>query len=116
MFVLKKDHEYDWPVTIQVPIDGGKFDARQITVRFRVMPADDVDKMLGGESLLPPSAEQVKAFLRGVIVGWSEVAVEGGGEAPFNDETLGQLIDLPFARNALFAAYGESVRGRLEKN
>ncbi len=118
MFKLVENYEYEWPVIVQVPVDGGKHEALEFTARFLAIESDRAEELLKSPTLLAgPSAGQIKEFLREAIVGWGEdVADKDGASINFSDKAREKLIQIPYVRNALFEAYGESVRGRSEKN
>lgn len=40
---LKRVRTYTWPAYVGVPIDGGKYDEVEITVRFRAMPQSELE-------------------------------------------------------------------------
>lgn len=117
MFEFKEEHEYDWPVVVEMPVDGGKHEKREFTARFRVVPTDEAEEVLGGQGVaMLPDREQVEDFLRRVLVGWRDVSAEGSGDLPFSDENLARMIRVPYVRRALYEAYGQSIAGRREKN
>jgi hypothetical protein len=108
-----------WPVSIEVPADDGAVQVDKVKISFQILEAEVAN------GLLYPSRDQVLsamvdgldadttvAFLSRVIVGWHEPDFGQG----FSPEGLTRLLAYPFARNALFKAYGEAAQGRRAKN
>jgi hypothetical protein len=109
----------DWPVTIEAPADGGGLDSETVTLRFEIVPAAEAEALLAPEAgdlarsvMAGVDPDTTVRFLTRVIVGWSEVEVG----ASFSPEALGRLLRFPFARNAIFRAYGQAAQGRRAKN
>jgi hypothetical protein len=101
---LASEIEADWPVTVGVPLDGGKADEQTFTVRFRLVGEQELLDF--GEGL-----DQSKAALRRVIVGLGRS--EGKELTP---ELLEQLLAAPYVRVALNKAYGQFALGMPAKN
>ena len=120
MFTVSKTYEYDWPVIVEVPTDGGTFERREFTARFRVVPADRAEKLLGVQSMLSaPSNEQTVAFLKEAWVGWGDDVTTDDDPPkpiPFSDKQRDALLLIPFVRRAINKAYTESLTGAPEKN
>jgi hypothetical protein len=113
MFILNETHEYDWPVEVEVPQDGGSFARQRFTARFRVLGRAAVQAALdeGGDD----------ALVRAVTTGWNadEVRVEEAGghrPLPFTAENLSRIVANPFVRAAMVNAYLGSISGRRAKN
>jgi len=94
-----------WPVTVNVPTDGGKTVKATFNAQFEVLPAKEADEILYGKS------EDHTDLLARVIVGLKGVGSEAGEELPF-EEAKAQLLSITYARTALFEAYGECANGR----
>lgn len=114
MFVLKKDHSYAWPVTVQVPADGGDIREEQFTCTFQILPQARIESLMEemradeGTTLGGGADERI---LREVVVGWEDVKDESGDVIPFTGENLATLMALPYARIGVMRAYFESVMG-----
>lgn len=104
MFVLNKDHSYTWPVTVKVPVAGGKHDGKQFTCRFRVVPQNRLQQILAEE-------EVDAAMLHEALIGWDGVQDEAENPLPFNDENRDALLDIPYVAIAVARAYFESITG-----
>jgi hypothetical protein len=106
-FVLKKTASYKWPVTVETPVDGGKFDKQTFDAVFKKMSRsafnDLVDK--GDDALID-----------GILEGWDGIKDEEGKEIPFTQKTKKELCDDPYVIKALIQAYADSVTGAPAKN
>lgn len=112
MFRIQETQEYDWPVDIQVPVDGGAFTRRRFTARFRVMDKDRYDE------LLENPAEMEEGVLREVLVGWAdgEIQSAAGDTLDWSPENRDRLLKIPYVRTAVMTAYVDSISGRKPKN
>ena len=110
MFTLSD--EFDWPVTVRAPKDGG-FEEQTFTVRFRAMSSGRAKQL--AEDLAPvPARDQERKLadlLPDVVVGWRDVVDEGGKPIAFDDKALGRVLDLPYVRVAMMAAYVQAITG-----
>lgn len=126
--------QVDWPVTIPVPADGGKWEDVRIRVTFQVMRRSEVDAFyqdIRQEPLRPEGmndadwsklqANHIKRlqaaqviFLRKVVVGWpANAGIEDADRQPlpFSAEALDAMLDDVFVAKAMDAAYVEMVNG-----
>ena len=112
MFKLQEVYEYDWPVTVRVPVDGGRFRPQKFTARFRMLDQDRA------EELVEKGTGAVdRALLEEVWIGWGEDVQSEDGEAlEYSDETRAKMLQKPFIRIALTKAYYDSISGIKAKN
>ena len=144
LFTLPKEGERfaaDWPIKIDVPLDGGKIEQQKLTARFQMLVQDEIDPIFeaAAKRLGEASVEDEKAFRR-----WGPLGVLGadpeGAEAflklailnmpdlkrqvpegkpeheAYSEEVLAQLVALPFVRKSLLVGYYEFHLGAREKN
>ena len=106
MFKLTDVYEFDWPVTVKKPVDGGKFAAESFTVRFLMVPRARLVELArdGGFDLL-----------REVVVGWRDVNGEGDAAIAFTEEAREQLIAIPYVRAPLIDAYTDAIEGKARR-
>lgn len=109
MFKLKTEHTYSWPVTVQIPADGGKFTKATFDAAFKVIPQDRIDAILRGGNV---DAE----LLREVTEGWKGIQDENGNDLPFSEAARDTLLSVPYVRSALVEAYLDSLSGARRKN
>ncbi len=113
MFILKQSESYFWPVTIEFPVDGGKFKKETFEAEFKRISESrikEATKMVSEESLTDVD------FAKEVLVGWKSVHDENGNEVPFSPATKSQLLDLPLVSRAIVFAFFESLSGAKRKN
>jgi hypothetical protein len=102
-FVLQSERVVSWPVKVQMPVDGGTFEAAEFTMRFRLLSIE-------------PGTVFDDAFVRGAIVGWSDVHTEAGENLQFSAEALNQLLKIAYVRSAVTRAFAEAQFGAKAKN
>lgn len=104
MFVVSKERVVEWPVDVEVPVDGGERAIHRFTAKFKLITQSEFDAVYrdGGNDV---------AMLRKVLVGVSDVQLEDGGIP-----TVEALADVPFVRVALTRAYVECATGARRKN
>jgi hypothetical protein len=108
MFKLVNKRTVKWPVTIQVPQDGGGSRPSKITCEYELLPQAELDDLL--------AASGDAAFLRQVVLGIDGLADEDGQTLAYSDEIAGQLFQIVYARNAIMSGYFEALAGGRAKN
>jgi len=109
MFVIQKhDTPINWPVVVEVPVDGGKTDRQEFTAQFVMLGKDEIDALaIQGDA----------AFIRGVLVGWGEDVKDPDGKAiKFGKKPLAEMTRRPYICRALISAYYEMAGGVVRKN
>ena len=106
-FVLKKVSSYKWPVSVEVPVDGGKFKKETFTAIFKKMSRSAFNDLIeaGDDALIDQ-----------IVEGWEGVKDEDGNEVEYNDENKVALFDDPYVLRAVITAYTDSVTGSQAKN
>jgi hypothetical protein len=106
-FVLKKTASYKWPVTVETPIDGGKFEKQTFDAVFKRMSRSAfMDLLDKGE----------EALVEQILEGWDGVLDDDGKEIAFTQKNKKEMLDDPYVIRALITAYADSVAGVLAKN
>lgn len=100
------DHqiEADWPVKVSVPQDGGKVKVQEFSIRFRLLPDEELESLGNG-------VEAAKASLRLVIVGFGK-----GQDGELTEPLLEKMLSRAYVRSGLNTAYGEFALGIAPKN
>lgn len=113
MFVLKQSESYVWPVTVEFPIDGGKFKKESFDAEFKRI----------SESRIKEATKQVidgelndNDFAKEILVGWASVSDENGNEVPYTESTKAKLLDFPLVAKAIVLAFFDSLSGTKRKN
>jgi hypothetical protein len=112
-FILKRDDRFSWPVSFDVPIDGGKFKRETFDAEFRRLSQsrlDEIRELSRTEGVTDPEVA------REVLVGWSGIKDDDGEDVPFSESALEQLLDVPMLATAIVAKYFESLQGAKAKN
>ncbi|TVO70908.1 hypothetical protein FHP88_15755 [Sedimenticola selenatireducens] len=109
MFVMQKhDAPINWPVVVEVPVDGGKTNRQEFTAQFQMLDQEAIDAL---------AAQGDTAFIRGVLVGWGEDVKDPDGKAiKFGKKPLAEMTRRPYIRKALIRAYYEMAGGVVRKN
>tara|TARA_Y100000592_G_scaffold30085_1_gene47952 strand:- start:8425 stop:8769 length:345 start_codon:yes stop_codon:yes gene_type:complete len=112
-FVLKKSNTYKWPVSVDVPVDGGKHERVTFDVEFRDLTQSRLLEIaeLSGEGNLSDVE-----IAREVMTGWAGVEDEDGKELPYSITKRDELLDVPMMASAIAGAYLESKQGAKRKN
>ena len=110
-FIIKKDKNYTWPVTISEPVDGGQFNDQKVRVLFKMLSQARIDEIIKQE------AEQDADILKDVLVGWDDGTFkdESDADLAFNDDNKDLVLSVPYVRGALIKAFFESIAGKAFK-
>jgi len=92
-----------WPVEIKQPVDNGKVEKHTFDAHFKLLGQDEYEAGIK----IGNDREFIKLFL----VGWNGLLDDDGNELGFSDETLGELIQLPYVRMAIIRAYNRAATG-----
>tara|TARA_R100000005_G_C4993431_1_gene200492 strand:+ start:1816 stop:2160 length:345 start_codon:yes stop_codon:yes gene_type:complete len=112
-FVLKKSNSYKWPVTVDVPVDGGKHERVTFDVEFKDITQSRLQEM--AEESAEGNMSDVD-IAREVMTGWAGVTDEDGKELPYSITKRDELLDVPLVASAIAGAYLESKQGAKRKN
>lgn len=107
MFKITGKTSYKWPVTVQIPNDGGRFVKATFTAEFAFLDQDKISEVLENARTGRDNADICMAAL----VGWSDLADEGDGVFEYSDDNKSRLLNIPYARNAVLSAFTESITG-----
>lgn len=107
-FVRKsKDASFKWPVAVEYPTDGGRFETETFDAVFRRIGRSEFNKLLDkGDTDL----------IESVLVGWEGIKDEGDKDLPYSKAALKELIDDPYFTRGIVKSYLESLEGAKAKN
>lgn len=107
-FVISKNRRINWPVTIDMPVDGGETEQHSCSATFEILDQDEYDSLMGND---------VK-FCQRVIVGFGDdIQGEDGKPLPYNDENKSMLVkSAAYIRMGFINAYHEAATGITAKN
>lgn len=112
MFKLRQSDSFSWPVTIKVPIDGGRYASETLDAEFRRLSQTDLAALW---ARLNASEITGREFVHALVCGWRGVT-DDGVEVPFSPGNLDQLLEVTGATQSLMSAYGEALAGLARKN
>ena len=107
MFKTAQDPSYEWPVTVYVPKNGGKFFKATFTAEFRALEQDEIDRVLADIRDGDPDMN----FAGECLCGWKDVQDDDGSALVYSDDSKAKLLNIPYARNAVVIAFFESLSG-----
>ena len=111
MLKINQSATFRWPVTVMVPVDGGKFEPATFEVEFPRMPQSEVLALI--KSVQDGSVGEAEGIVQ-VVRGWS--GVEGpDGPVPFEERALRDLLErFPTAGAEILRAFADA-RGELAR-
>lgn len=112
-FVLSQSISYSWPVAVEFPIDGGRFDKQTFDAQFKRLPQDRIrqvwDQIQSGEI-------DDEGLCKEILVGWSGITDAKGGEVPYSEQARDQLLLVPLVAAAVVSAWLDSLAKAKRKN
>lgn len=112
-FVMKQSSSYFWPVVIEIPVDGGRFDKQTFDVEFKRITQSRIDEIMssGNEDELG-----FKTVAEEIVVGWRGVSDDNGDEFIFSEGNKSMVLDVPMLATAIVKAWIKSLAGAQAKN
>ncbi len=113
MFIISQSDSYSWPVSVDVPTDGGKQSKQTFDGTFKRLPQSrvlDIRTQAG--------ADQVNDvdIAREVLIGWAGITDAQGDDVPFSEGMRDRLLDVTGVASAIVRAWMESITGGKRKN
>lgn len=126
-FVLKQRDSYTWPVTVEVPIDGGRFKRETFDAEFARLPQSRIHEIQLAAARVKSTLERGDEELydtlitdqdiaNEVLIGWSGVQDDKGKEVPFSESAKTELLEVPCVADAIVRAFNDSVSKAKSKN
>ena len=112
-FVLKQSNTYKWPVSIEIPVDGGKHQRHTFDGEFRRITQSRVREM--GQLIEAGDLNDVDV-VNEVLIGWDGIDDDDGNPVKFSKVALSQLVDVPLVATAIATAFFDSIAGAKRKN
>jgi hypothetical protein len=110
-FVLKQSDSYSWPVTVEFPVDGGRFEKQTFDVELKRLSQSRIQEVIDGKGTTNDAD-----FSKEVVIGWKGVSDIEGAEVPFSTAALDQLLNVPLVGAAIVEAFFASLTGAKRKN
>lgn len=104
MFKIAAKTTVTWPVTVNIPQDGGGTTKATMSVQFEKLSTSRMEEL----------TNEREDLLKHAVVGWNEGAVqdEQGQPLAYSDEAKARLLEIPYVRTALFEALAQINQGR----
>jgi hypothetical protein len=112
MFKIVQNPTYSWPVSVELPSDGGKTEKATFDAEFKRLTQSRVEEI---RQAVERNEMRDVDLAREVLVGWSGV-VDGDGQVPFSESAKQQLLDIPMVATAIVTALLGSISGARRKN
>lgn len=106
-FVRKRSGTFKWPVTVEFPVDGGKFEKELFDAIFKRIGRSDFQDLADKGDV---------DLIEAVLVGWEGMQDEEGDDIPFSHSALKEQLDDPCWTKGVIAAYLKSLEGGATKN
>lgn len=112
-FVLSQSESYTWPVVVEFPISGGRFDKQTFDVEFKRLPQSRIreiwDAISAGELTDDDLCNEV-------VTGWAGVQDAKGGEVPFSEKAKADLLNISLVASSIVTAWLDSLAKAKRKN
>lgn len=112
MFKITQQPTYSWPVTVELPTDGGKVEKATFDAEFKRLTQTRVDEI---RMAVERNEMRDVDLAREAMVGWSGV-VDGDGPVPYSESARDQLLEIPMVSSAIVTALLGSLAGARRKN
>lgn len=106
-FIRKKSSTFKWPVTVESPVDGGRFESETFDAVFKRVGRAEFQRLIDKGDI---------ELIETVLTGWEGITDEGGKELPFNKGNLKEMMDDPYFTRGIITAYLASLEGGKAKN
>jgi hypothetical protein len=124
-FVLTQSSSYLWPVSFDVPIDGGRHEKQTFDAELKRLPQsriieiqEAVQKRLSAIQRDDETDGMItdQEIAGEILIGWSGVNDADGTAIPFSEASKAQLLDVPTVTAAVVTSYFTSLQGAKRKN
>ena len=124
-FVLTQSSSYLWPVSFDVPVDGGRHEKQTFDAELKRLPQsriieiqEAVQKRLSAIQRDDETDGMItdQEIAGEILIGWSGVNDADGGAIPFSETSKAQLLDVPTVTAAIVTSYFTSLQGAKRKN
>jgi hypothetical protein len=111
-FILKQSDTYSWPVAVEFPVDGGRFEKQTFDAEFKRLPQDRIEVIR--QDVLGDTATDRSVCVE-VLVGWKGIT-DDSGDVPFSEKARDDLLNIPLVPRAVMTAWMDSLSGAKRKN
>jgi len=111
MFKISHNATYFWPVTVELPADGGKFEKHTFDAQFKRLPQKRLDEIFDRNAEVKDSD-----VITEILVGWKGIVDDQGNEVVYSETNRDELLQIARVRSGILAAFLESLAGAKRKN
>lgn len=124
-FVIKQSDSYSWPITFEIPVDGGRHEKQTFDAELKRLPQsriveiqEAVQKRLSAIQRDEETADMITdhEIANEILIGWNGINDEDGTAVPFSERSKTQLLEIPTVTAAIVRAYFDSLSGARRKN
>lgn len=112
-FVLSQSDSYTWPVAVEFPIDGGRFEKQTFDAQFKRISQPRIREIW---DLIQTGELGDDDLCHEVLVGWAGVQDGKGGEVPYSEKAKSDLLSVPLVASAVVTAWLDSLNKGKRKN
>lgn len=113
MFVLSQSDSYSWPVAVEFPVDGGRFDKQSFDAEFKRLPQTRIREIW---DLIQSGELTDDDLCNEVMVGWSGIQDAKGAEVPYSEKAKADLLNVPLVASAVVSGWLDSLSKGKRKN
>jgi hypothetical protein len=124
-FVLKQSDTYSWPVSFDVPADGGRFVKQTFDAEFK-RPTQarivEIQEAVLKRLRAVQNDEETDGLITDleiaeeILVGWSGIDDGEGNAVPYSQKAKDQVLNVPAVSASIVEAFFESLKGAKRKN
>lgn len=112
-FVLSQSESYSWPVAVEFPVDGGRFDRQTFDAQFKRLPQDRIRQVW--EQIQSNELDD-DGLCNEILVGWTGVKDGKGADVPYSEKARADLLRVPLVAAAVVSAWLDSLSKARRKN
>lgn len=112
MFKLIQPTSYTWPVTVELPVDGGRTEKATFDAEFNRLSQSRLEEIRGQ---IERNEIRDVDLVREVMIGWSGVT-DGANPVPYSEAARDQLLDIPMVAASIVMSLFQSIAGAKRKN
>lgn len=113
MFRLVQNDSFTWPIRVDIPVDGGRFESATFDAVFKKVPQSRIKDL---QKQIAKDGFDDTAMCREILIGWSGIVDEDGEEVPFSQSNRDRLLDTIGLSSAIVMQFFEALRGNRAKN
>ena len=124
-FVLKQSSSYTWPVSFDVPVDGGRHERQTFDGELKRLPQSrivEIQEAVQKRLSAIQRGEEADGMITDheiaveILIGWTGITDDTGEQVPFSEKAKAELLDVPTVTAAVVTAYFGSLQGAKRKN